>query len=138
MDVVLGILVFTALAASPADSAGFAFAIGSFVGWPLVTAALLSLLSGVVIAVGSKIGLTRYRWVLVKLVLTLVLLILTVTLLVPSVAEVVRAASESHGPVTIERSLIFPPIVSSLMLIFAIGISVIRPWGRRRRREDPR
>ncbi|TDE89720.1 hypothetical protein EXU48_19785 [Occultella glacieicola] len=137
LDVVLGVLVVTALGAAPATAAALTVAIGTFVGWPLVAVALITLLSGGVLGLGSKYGLVRYRWVLTKLVLTLVLIGLVVGVLVPSVAELAATATASAPPVgtgtfEVGRQLIFPPIVSSLALLFAITLSVTKPWGRRR------
>ncbi|CAM3557693.1 hypothetical protein OCAE111667_15230 [Occultella aeris] len=135
MDVVLGILVMFALNAPSTPAAALAIAIGTFVGWPLVGAALLTLLSGVVLGLGSKYGLVRYRWVLVKLIITLVLIGLVVGVLVPSVAQFTTTASAalgSSGEFELDRQMVFPPVVSSLALLFAMTLSVVKPWGRRR------
>ncbi|WP_210769188.1 hypothetical protein [Occultella kanbiaonis] len=140
MDVVLGVLVLSALNAPSAPAAAFAVAIGAFVGWPLVAAALLTLLSGVVLGLGSKYGLVRYRWVLVKLIITLVLIGLVVGVLVPSVAELTATASAalgSSGAFELDRQLMFPPVVSTVALVVAMTLSVVKPWGRRRRTAGP-
>ena len=94
------------------------------------------LLTGVVLGVGSQWGLTRYWWVLVKLVIGVVLTILVVVLLVPGALSI---PSGLHGPADqvrelvgrASRDLLFPPLVSFTALAFALVISVLKPWGRR-------
>ena len=132
MDVVLGALVATALAAPAADAAVIARTIAAFIGWPLVAAALTTLVSGVVLGLGSKYGLLRYWWVIVKLVLTMVLISLVLAVLVPSVAELVVATSAGvPADYEFDQQLIFPPVVSTSALLVAMTLSVIKPWGRR-------
>lgn len=143
MDVVLGVLVVTALSAAPADAAVLAVGIGTFVGAPLVAAAVLTLVSGIVLGVGSKYGLLRYPWVTVKLVLTVVLTVLVILVLVPTVAELSAQAQQALRAVTaggfaLDRQLIYPPIVSTTALLCAVGLSVIKPWGPRGRRRTGR
>ncbi|MEJ1922676.1 hypothetical protein [Microbacterium sp. KHB019] len=108
-----------------------------FVGWPLIVAALLTLLSGLLLALGSKHGLLRYWWVATKLALTVVLITLILLVLVPSVAELAAAASGAPEEFALSQQLIAPPIVSSSALLFTIAISVIKPWGRTRRDAEP-
>lgn len=133
MDIVLGILVVTALRATPTRAAALATTTATFVGWPIVAVALLTLLSGAVLGLGSRYGLLRYWWVATKLVITIVLIVLVLVLLVPSVADLATAA-DANDPTTFEfdRQLIFPPIVSTTALLVAITLSVFKPWGRRR------
>ncbi|WP_198025347.1 hypothetical protein [Brachybacterium phenoliresistens] len=145
MDVVLGILVAAALRADGPTSAVMARAIGVFVGLPLVAAAVATLVSGIVLGLGSKYGLLRYWWVGVKLVLTVVLTVLVIVVLVPSVAELAEAAAASQeaggagsARFVFDRQLIYPPVVSTAALLFAAAISVIKPWGRRGRERGGR
>lgn len=135
MHVVLGVLVFAAIGSPTASAPAFATAIAAFIGWPVVTVALLTLLSGALLGLGSKYGLLRYWWVLTKLVLTIVLIALIVVVLIPSVADLAAAAAaaDKSTEFALGQQLIFPPIVSSSMLLFAISISVIKPWGQTRR-----
>lgn len=131
MDVVLGVLVGTALAAPAATAAALAGAIGTFVGWPIVAVALLTLLSGAVLGLGSKYGLLRHWWVTTKLVITIVLIVLVLALLVPSVVDLVAATDGAPTGFEFDRQLIFPPIVSTTALLIAITVSIVKPWGRR-------
>lgn len=132
MSVVFGILTISALSAPAGTPAVFAVAIGAFVGWPLVVVALLTLSSGAVLALGSKYGLFRYWWVTVKLVITIILITLVILVLIPSVAELAGSAATSTT-IVLDQQLIFPPVVSSVALLFAISLSVLKPWGRTRR-----
>lgn len=133
MHVVLGVLVFAALAGPATSAPAFAIAIATFVGWPLIVAALLTLLSGALLGLGSKYGLARYWWVLTKLVITVILIALIVVVLVPSVADLAASAGDAATGFALNRRMIVPPIVSSGALLFAITISVVKPWGRTRR-----
>jgi hypothetical protein len=136
-DLVLGVLVVSAIFATDSQTALVSLAVlAAFVPGPLIVVGLLSLATGVLLGLGSKYGLVRYWWVLVKLVLNLVLLTLTVVLLGPEVQELSGAAREALGTEAAAPdvgNLIFPPVVSSTALVLAMVLSVFKPWGRRRR-----
>ena len=138
MHFVLGVLTFAALGGPTEAAPAFAVSIAMFVGWPLIATAFLTLLSGLLLALGSKYGLLRYWWVTTKLVLTVVLITLIVLVLIPSVAELASSAAEAPDGFTLSQQLIAPPIVSSSALLFTIAISVIKPWGRIRRDAERR
>jgi hypothetical protein len=136
IDVVMGVLVFTALLTDDPQTAATSYqALQIFAVWPLLTAGLLCLASGVLLGLGTKYGLVRYWWVAVKLVLNIVLTTLVLFALRPGVAE---AAEYGRG---VERGLagpaptdmIFPPVVSTTALLIAMILSVYKPWGRIRR-----
>ena len=108
-------------------------AAAAFATWPMVAVGSLTLASGVVLGLGSRYGLVRYTWVLVKLVLNVVLVVLVVVTLSPEVgalAEKGRAALASGSPMAFDPGMLFPPVVSSTAVAFAIALSVIKPWGR--------
>ncbi|MFE6304873.1 hypothetical protein [Nocardiopsis sp. NPDC057823] len=131
LDLVLGILVATALLGG--DGAALAVAVAAFATWPMVAVGALTLASGVVLGLGSRYGLVRYRWVLVKLVLNVVLVFLVVVALSPQVGALAgegRAALASGGDLAFDPGMLFPPVVSSTAVAFAIAISVVKPWGR--------
>jgi hypothetical protein len=140
-DLVLGVLVVTAISTGDSETALITLAtLTAFVPAPLVVVGLLSLVTGVLLGLGSKYGLFRYWWVLAKLVINLVLLTLTVVLLGPEVTElsaVARGALTTQGATPAVGTLIFPPVVSSTALLLAILLSVFKPWGRRRRFAEP-
>ncbi|WP_086824206.1 hypothetical protein [Allokutzneria sp. NRRL B-24872] len=128
MDVVLGVLVVTALTADPFGSGAAAASIATFATWPLAVVGVLTFLSGVVLGLGSKYGLVRYWWVAVKLVLNVVLVVLVLFLLGPGATEL--AALARTGSLPDMSSMLFPPLVSSTVVLVAIVLSVFKPRGR--------
>lgn len=136
LDVVLAVLVFTARGTSDPQTAAFCFrALEVVAVWPIATAALASLATGVLLGLGSKYGLVRYWWVAVKLVMNVILGVLVLFALRPAVHEAGgsgrRIAAEL--PVSYDStSLMMPPIVSTTALVFAFVLSVYKPWGRTR------
>jgi hypothetical protein len=134
IDIVLGILVFTAVLSG--DSVGAASALASihlFATWPLTTMGLLCLVTGLLLGTGSKYGLVRYWWVAVKLVLNVVLVTLILFLLMPSLGPLASDARDSlaaGGPSPAVGDLVFPPIVSTTAVLVAMTLSVFKPWGR--------
>lgn len=132
MDLVLGVLVFTAVGTS--DPATFSVAMQAlelFAVWPLIITGLLCLVSGVVLGVGTRYGLVRYWWVVVKLVLNVVLVLLVVLVLPPGVHEAAELGRSLV--VTDPGDMVFPPIVSTAAVLFATVVSVLKPWGRFRK-----
>ena len=137
MDLVLGVLTITALTGEPMTAAIAAAGISAFATWPLVATGLITLASGIVLGWGSKYGVIRYWWVLVKLVLNAVLVALVPLLLVPGVhglADTGRDALAAGTMPVISVNNLFPPIVSSTAVTIAIVLSVFKPWGRIRER----
>jgi uncharacterized membrane protein len=94
---------------------------------------LLTLASGILLGLGTKFGLVRYWWVLVKLALNLVLVTLVVLVLAPGTGALAASALEALETGTsmeLQSTLVFPPIVSSTAVIVAMSLAVIKPWGR--------
>ncbi len=90
---------------------------------------------GLDLVLGLNHGLTRFWWVLAKLVLNVVLVALVFVLLWPgvvSVGEVGRTALDAGTSPEVRWNLLFPPVVSSTAVIFAMTL-VFKPWGRVRR-----
>jgi hypothetical protein len=137
LDVVLGILVVTALTSPDATGAGAAAAsIANFATWPLVVIGLVTLVTGLLLGFATKYGLVRYWWVLAKLVINVVLVTLVVLVLSPGVTalgEASRQALEAGAAPQVAGTLLFPPIVSSTAVIIAMTLAVFKPWGRVRR-----
>ncbi|HMA47607.1 MAG TPA: DUF2269 family protein [Frankiaceae bacterium] len=138
IDVAMAVVVFTAMVTDdPATRAFSLRALEVFTVWPLLIAGLVRLLSGAVLGLGSRWGLVRYWWVSVKLVLNVVLTALVVVALRP---EVTRLAGQARRwvagePATLDvANLLYPPIVSPVALLIAMTLSVVKPWGRIRRR----
>ena len=142
-DVVMGIL---AVAGLTSDDPTLALAIfraaGIFVPLAVLPLAGLSLVTGLLLALGTKWGLLRYWWVLVKLAITVVLCFLVLTLLQPSVADLadLAAAGQRDGSLAVAAAgadptiLLVPACVSVVALTVAVILSVAKPWGRTRSR----
>jgi hypothetical protein len=138
IDVIVGVLVLVGRFGGDRATRGIAYqALGLFVVWPMLTAGLLSLISGIVLGLGSRWGLVRYWWVAVKRTLNLVLCTLILLLLQPGMAAVRaygRDLSAGVPPQGSVSTLFFPPAVSLTALSLAVALSVTKPWGRIRRR----
>lgn len=136
IDVVMGVLVFTAVLTGSDRTKALAYqALEMFAIWPLLTAGLLCLATGVVLGLGSKYGLVRYWWVAVKLVLNVVLSSLVLLSLRPGVVEAAERGRQffaGGSPALDVGDLVFPPVVSTTALVFAMVLSVFKPWGRTR------
>ncbi len=134
LDVAMAVLVFTAMSASDAQTESFTLqALQLVTVWPMFIAGLLSLVTGVLLGLGSKYGLVKYWWVLAKLVLNVVLCTLILLALrggVDEAAEAGRAMAMGLSVAWNSGDLIFPPIVSPTALIVAFVLSVFKPWGR--------
>ena len=138
VDVIVAVLVLTGWLSGDPSVQGLAYqALGTFVGWPMLVAGLVSLVTGVILGLGSKYGLVRYWWVAVKLVLNVVLCTLILVALQPGLGEVAQYGRDLAAGTATERNmsdLFFPPIVSLSVLTFATILSVAKPWGRLRTR----
>jgi hypothetical protein len=95
------------------------------------------LMTGLILGLGTRWGLVRYWWVLVKLLLSLVMTVLVFVSLVPGVNSiaVLSATTTSADAVraslgTLPTMLLFPPVVSFLMLGAAAILSIFKPWRR--------
>jgi hypothetical protein len=135
MEIVLGVLVVTALSSgSDRDTAAISIAIAAFANWPLVVVGAITFATGMLLAIGSKFGLVRYWWVLAKIVVNLMLVTLVIVLLSPGVAELGSTAREylegAGAPVVLTPQILFPPIVASTAMLFAMTLGMFKPWGR--------
>jgi hypothetical protein len=138
IDVVLGVLVFTALLTGDTGTEALCYrALELFAVWPLIVAGVATLLTGIVLGLSTRYGLVRWWWVFVKLVMNVILVVLVVFLLRPGIAD---AATYGEALAAGERldldvgGLPFPPIVSGTALVVATVLSVLKPWGRLRKR----
>jgi hypothetical protein len=142
IDVVMGVLVFTALLSGNESTKAFCYqALDLFAVWPLIVTGLLCLASGVVLGLGTKWGLVRYWWVAIKLALNTVLVLLVLFLLRPQVIEMAeqgRRFADGEAAALAVGDLIFPPIVSTSALLIATALAVFKPWGRVRGHRTPK
>ena len=123
IDVVMGVLVFTAMLTGDGAVRMLCLQVLSLVTvWPMLSAGAVSLLSGLLLGLGTKYGIFRYWWVVIKLVLNVVLMLLVFFLLRSGVAEAAHSGTVGD--------LVFPPIVSPLALLLAVILSVFKPFGR--------
>jgi phage shock protein PspC (stress-responsive transcriptional regulator) len=137
IDVVLATLVVTAWATGDVDTEAVCYqALELFAVWPLSIAGAVSLVTGVVLGLGSRYGLVRYWWVATKLVMNVMLTTLVLLVLRPGVEEVAeygrRLAARRPGGADV-GFLFYPPVVSLTALLVAVMLSVFKPWGRIRR-----
>lgn len=103
-----------------------------FADWLLLPVALLTLLSGLVLSLGTAWGLARHRWVCTKFWLTLATTTATVFALRPGVNSAVTAVA-AGGPLPDAGDVLFGPVVSLSAYVFMTVISVLKPWGLTRR-----
>lgn len=98
-------------------------------------ATLLMLVSGVVLGLGTKWGLFRFYWVVVKLGIGLLLVVAGTMTLGATIADTADLAA---GPAVLEYGakigLVGMIAVLSLLTLVALVLSVVKPWGRINRR----
>jgi hypothetical protein len=102
----------------------------------LVPAALLSLVTGVLLGLLTPWGLFRHWWVTAKLVLTTAGAVLSLVVLTPALTGLADAAG---GPVAFTQrlELVRDSGAASLVLVATLVLSVYKPFGRVRRRREP-
>lgn len=132
IDVVLAVLVVTGLLAAPATAAIALQALPLLL-WPMLTASLVCLISGLVLSVHSRWGVVRYWWVAIKFAINVVFSTLIVVALWPGVSDAAEhgrnlAAGIPDG-FTPDR-IVYPPIVSPAGLVLAVLLAGYKPWGR--------
>ncbi len=106
--------------------------IGRFV---IVPMSLIALVTGIVLALGTKWGLFRYYWVLTKFLLTLFSVIVLLLHQFTAVEAAAKRVSEI-APETLPElgrlgiQLVADAGIALLVLIFITILSVFKPWGR--------
>ncbi|GAA3997414.1 membrane protein [Streptomyces plumbiresistens] len=103
-----------------------------FADWLLLPLAFLTLLSGLVLALGTPWGLAKHRWVCTKFWLTLATTTATVFALRPGVNSAVSAVA-AGGPLPDAGDVLFGPVVSLSAYLFMTVLSILKPWGLTRR-----
>lgn len=132
-------LAITGLLTDDPGTQHAAFGAMYLIGGPLlIPVSLLALGSGVLLGWYTKWGLVRYRWVLVKLVLTVVAVVLIPLSLLPGLRELseLMAATPADrqadtGPLALD--MLAAGLVSTAMYVTSAVLSVLKPWGRTRR-----
>ncbi|GAA5129223.1 hypothetical protein [Pseudonocardia adelaidensis] len=138
VDVTMAVLIVTAMTTGDPGTRAFTLQALELVAvWPLLACGLLCLASGLGLGAGSRWGVIRYWWVAVKLVINLVLTALVVVSLSSEVAAQADQARQliAGVPVAFDfTNLLYPPTVSPSLLLVAMTLSVVKPWGRVRHR----
>ncbi|MEV6962132.1 DUF2269 domain-containing protein [Streptomyces sp. NPDC051207] len=116
----------------PARRATLVVHVSASAGWLLLPAALLTLLSGLLLALGTPWGLARHRWVCTKFWLTLATTAATAFALRPVVNAAVTAATGGEA-LPDPGDVLFGPIVSLSAYLFMTAVSILKPWGPTRR-----
>jgi hypothetical protein len=101
--------------------------------WLIVPVSLLSLVSGLVLALGTHWGLVRHRWVHTKFWLTLVATAASILALRTIIGQAADAAVAGLPVPAGGRDLVIAPSVALTLYVFITAISVTKPWGRTRR-----
>jgi len=121
------------LAAMRADLAAMDFLVTALMP-PL---AVGTLVTGVILSLGTKWGVLRYRWVVVKLVLALAVIVVGVAVTdgtVDHAMATASAASTADEARAAVASLTRTGVAKTAALAAATVLSVFKPWGRTRRR----
>ncbi|MEU3933902.1 DUF2269 domain-containing protein [Streptomyces sp. NPDC029044] len=135
LGLTLGLLALGATAATNGSAGTVEASVRAmklFADWLLLPVAFLTLLSGLLLALGTVWGLARYRWVYTKFWLTLATTTATVFALRPGVNSAVTAVA-AGGPLPDAGDVLFGPVVSLSAYAFMTVISVLKPWGKTRR-----
>lgn len=136
-DIVLFILLYTGLTTDDGAVAAASYrAVSVFVPVAVPALSLGVLATGLLLGWGTKWGVLRYWWVVVKLALAAIMVALVFVSLVPGVDELsdadatltADAVRDSLG--SAPTQMLFPPVVSFAMLGVAAVLAVYKPWGR--------
>ncbi|MBZ4018281.1 DUF2269 domain-containing protein [Streptomyces purpurogeneiscleroticus] len=99
-----------------------------FIDWLIIPLALLTLVSGLVLSLGTPWGLARHRWVVTKFWLTLGAVVATTLALRTQIGAAAGAVTAGR-PVPPETDLVVAPAVALALYVFLTAISVLKPWG---------
>lgn len=136
LDLALGVLALTGWVTDDGATAAGAYAAVAIVVPVVVPALALGMLAtGVLLGLGTKWGVLQWTWVAAKLAIGVLLNVLVLVLLLPMAlglpaglegsADQVRAAVGDAS-----RALVFPPLVSFVLLAVALVLSLWKPGGR--------
>ena len=104
----------------------------------IIPGAVGSAVTGFVICKTTSWGFTRYRWIIVKAILTITAILIGTALLGPWQMQMVKLSGQIENAGVIDTSYdlirsLFTLVGSLqvLMLICILAISVAKPWGKR-------
>ncbi|AXK36593.1 DUF2269 domain-containing protein [Streptomyces armeniacus] len=134
LGLTLCLLTLAIAGASGGDAATDAMAyraMKTFGDWLLAPVALLTIVSGLVLSLGTHWGLARHRWVWIKFLMTMGLATATLFGLRTDLDH--AAAQVAAGEQVDGVQLLYGPSVSLTAYVFITTISVLKPWGLTRR-----
>jgi hypothetical protein len=135
LDLGLLCLGITGLLSGDPDTVRAAYrSMGILVDVAVLPISLLTLLTGILLSLGTRWGLARYWWVLAKLALTVAATVASLLALRGTVHQAVGLLPAT-GPVDIggaAASLVAAPSVALCVYGAATALSVYKPWGRRK------
>lgn len=137
ITMVNGVLTFTSVFTDdPRRQHAAILMMGQIGDYLLLPISVIALVSGLALGVGTKWGLVRYRWVAIKLVMTLIAIGLTLFTLLPGIRELAETAASTVDGQFVEAGRrpdgFYPIIVSSSMYLTMIVLSVYKPGGKTR------
>jgi hypothetical protein len=104
----------------------------------IIPIALLALLTGLLLALGTRWGLFRHTWVITKFWLTLVAAAASIFELRARLHEAVQLVNQHPtGPVSdmhlgaLRDTLVVAPVVALAIYLTNVTLSIAKPWGRR-------
>jgi uncharacterized membrane protein len=106
-------------------------AMESIVGYVIVPLALASLLTGLVMSLGTKWGLFRHYWVLISFLLTLVatIILLVETRVISSLAEMAADPTTSSEDLRAMPSTLVHSVGGTVVLLVILVLNVYKPQG---------
>jgi hypothetical protein len=113
--------------------------------WVIIPLAFVSLLTGLIMSLGTPWGLFRHYWVLAKLLITLLAtgLLLLHTRPIGLLADIARETGTLSGPQVrqLQTQLVRDAVLAMLALLVNVTLSVFKPqgvtgYGRRKQREQ--
>ncbi|CCB75872.1 MULTISPECIES: hypothetical protein [Streptomycetaceae] len=129
----LTLAIAGATARDPATVAAAYRAMRVVADWLLPVVSVSSLVSGVALALGTRWGLARHRWVVVKFWLTLAATAASALALRLVIGEAADAVTAGKPVGSTARTLLAAPSVALCLYTFLTAVSVLKPWGPTRR-----
>jgi predicted lysophospholipase L1 biosynthesis ABC-type transport system permease subunit len=124
-------LFLAAAGVSGADPAVVYPAISLIGLWVFMPLSFVVWIVGVLNSLLTPWGLFRHWWVVVKLAVTTLMLVLVVFALRPGLLLMGDLGADL--PDADRAGALFPPVVSTTLMLFATVLSTYKPWGRVRR-----
>lgn len=122
----------------PAVQVGIFHALDIFGEVLMIPVAWTAFLTGLLLALGTRWGLVRHKWVLTKFLITSVTVMLTTFLLTPELKSLGDLADQTPSGQLADRefgdmmSLLAPGVVSGLCYLTCLVFSIYKPFGRTR------